>query len=94
MRALLINSKFWPEYSGPGVRALNTYSYLKKDMSIQVDTLCGSTVFNSNKSYTLKSLQAFRIKNYQNLKSMRIKELHINYFQKPKLIFSIKYIII
>ena len=66
MRALLINSKFWPEYSGPGVRALNTYSYLKKEMSIQVDTLCGSTVFNSNKSYTLKSLQAFRVKNYQN----------------------------
>ena len=88
MRALLINSKFWPEYSGPGVRALNTYSYLKKDMSIQVDTLCGSTVFNSNKSYTLKSLQAFRIKNYQNFIKMgyyylrhKVYEHYFNFFE-------------
>jgi glycosyltransferase involved in cell wall biosynthesis len=87
MKALLIISKFWPEYSGPGVRALNTYNYLKKDMSIQLDSLCGSVIFNSNKSYLFKTTQPSIIKNHQNLKNMRIKRIACKLFPENKINF-------
>ena len=82
MKVLLIISKFWPEYCGPAVRALNTYANLKKDMSIQLDVLCGSTIFNSCKSYKLKDQKNINIKKHSNLKETKIKRISYKFFSR------------
>ena len=93
MKVLLIISKFWPEYCGPAVRALNTYANLKKDMSIQLDVLCGSTIFNSCKSYKLKDQKNINIKKHSNLKETKIKRISYKFFSRIENFFFKKNIL-
>ena len=51
MKVLLISSKFPPEYSGSGIRALRTYQRLSKKYNIEYEVLCNSSEPGNNKKY-------------------------------------------
>ena len=61
MKILLISSKYYPEYSGSGYRAHNTYLRLSKKYEIEFDVICNSKSFLRNKYYTLDGVKIFRI---------------------------------
>ena len=54
MKVLLISSKFYPEYSGSGFRAENTYRRLNKNYNLEFDVICNSKIFCGNKKYKFK----------------------------------------
>ena len=61
MKVLVINSKFYPEYAGPGLRSHNTYKRLRRKYNIDYDVLTNSIEFNDNKRYEHESVCVIRI---------------------------------
>jgi glycosyltransferase involved in cell wall biosynthesis len=61
MKVLLISSKFYPEYSGSGFRAENTYRRLNKKYNLEFDVICNSKIFYGNKKYKHQKVRIYRI---------------------------------
>ena len=61
VRILVISSKYYPEYSGSGLRAHNTYKRLKKNYDIDFDILSNSISHQGNKKYNYDGLEITRI---------------------------------
>lgn len=61
MKVLLISSKFYPEYSGSGFRAENTYRRLNKKYNLEFDVICNSKIFYGNKKYKHQKVSIYRI---------------------------------
>jgi len=51
LKILVISSKFPPEYSGSGIRALRTYKRLSAKYNIEFEVLCNSEVSDKSKNY-------------------------------------------
>ena len=85
MKSLIIISKFFPEYSGPGVRCLKTYNELKnKKIIYDFLVVCGSTEFKFFKKYNLNNIHITRLSlkfnikfNYNKIKNIFFR---LNYF--------------
>ena len=61
MRALLVSSKFYPEYSGSGYRAQTTYKRLEKKYGVNFDVITNSINKCGNKKYKHKNISIYRI---------------------------------
>lgn len=61
MQVLLVSSRYWPEYSGSGFRAHNTYKRLFNKYSVNFDVVCNSELYRDNKEYLYDEVNVFRI---------------------------------
>ena len=61
MKVLIISSKYYPEYSGSGLRAHNTYLRLLEKFEIDYDVICNSKKYLGNKFYEYEGVKIFRI---------------------------------
>jgi len=60
-RILVVSSKFYPEYSGSGLRAHRTYKRLKKKYRIDFDVVSSSLQYTGYKKYMYGELFIYRI---------------------------------
>ena len=58
---LLVSSKYFPEYSGSGLRAHNTYKRLSKKFGVKFEVLCGSVMFTEGQNYIYEGVQIHRV---------------------------------
>lgn len=58
---LLVSSKYFPEYSGSGLRAHNTYKRLSKKFGIKFEVLCGSVMFTKGQNYIYEDVEVCRV---------------------------------
>lgn len=61
MKVLVINSKFSPEYAGPGFRSRNTYKRLRQKFNISYDVLTNSIEFSDNKVFMHEGICVTRV---------------------------------
>jgi glycosyltransferase involved in cell wall biosynthesis len=61
MKALVISSKYHPEYSGPGHRAHGTYKRLKDKYGVECDVLANSVEYNDNSVYEYDGVKIVRV---------------------------------
>lgn len=61
MKALLVSSKYPPEYSGSGLRAHNTHLRLREKYGVETEVICSSTEFLSSLNYTEDGLKVSRV---------------------------------
>ena len=61
MKAVLVSSKYPPEYSGSGLRAHNTHLRLRGKYGIETEVVCSSTEFSSPLNYIQDGLQVSRV---------------------------------
>lgn len=61
-KVLVVASKFEPEYSGPGIRVIKLYDYLKNNEELELpDVICGSNDFNEDATYKTNGFKVQRI---------------------------------
>lgn len=61
MKALVISSKYFPEYAGSGFRAHNTYLRLRAKYKIEFSVLSSSVTYNKNELYDYEGTSVYRI---------------------------------
>ena len=61
MKAVLVSSKYPPEYSGSGLRAHNTHLRLKHKFGVETEVICSSTEFFSPLNYVQDGLKVSRV---------------------------------
>ena len=67
MKIILVISKFFPEYTGPSVRMLRLYNFLKKK-NVDLEIICGGLEYKYEKFYEIKGFKVHRLKNLDNQK--------------------------
>ena len=70
MKAVLVSSKYPPEYSGSGLRAHNTHLRLRQEYGIETEVVCSSTEFFSPLNYIQDGLKVSRVL------SRRLRKIH------------------
>lgn len=63
MKALLVSSKYPPEYAGSGYRAHETYKRLRERFDIDFEVVCNSVEFASSERYTHEGVDVRRVVN-------------------------------
>lgn len=84
MKIILIISKFFPEYTGPSVRMLRLYNFLKKK-DIELEIICGGLEYKNEKYYKIQNFKVHRITNLENQRDFKVIKIIKNYFEFFKL---------
>ena len=61
MKILIASSKYYPEYSGSGYRAHQTYKRLEKKFGIDFDVITNSMTYVGNKNFLHGNKKVLRI---------------------------------
>jgi glycosyltransferase involved in cell wall biosynthesis len=84
MKIILIISKFFPEYSGPSVRMLRLYDFLKKK-HVNLEIICGGLEYQEEEYFKIKGFKVHRLANFENQKDFIIIRIIKNYLEFFKL---------
>lgn len=84
MKIILVISKFFPEYTGPSVRMLRLYNFLKKK-NVDLEIICGGLEYKYEKFYEIQGFKVHRLKNLENQTDNKIIRIIKNYIEFFKL---------